>query len=93
MKAVWNEQVVAESDNTVVVEGNHYFPESSVNKEFFSQSETKTFCPWKGEASYYSITVDGSENADAAWYYADPKDAAIEIKHRVAFWRGVEVVE
>ena len=93
MKAVWKGQVLAESNDTVVVEGNHYFPEASVNEEFFSHSETRTICPWKGEASYYSLIVGGSENVDAAWYYPDPKDAAAEIKHRIAFWRGVEVIE
>jgi uncharacterized protein (DUF427 family) len=93
MKALWKDQVVAESDDTVVVEGNHYFPESSLSKDFFSPSETRTFCPWKGEASYYSLIVGGDESTDAAWYYAEPKDAAAEIKDRVAFWRGVAIVE
>ena len=93
MKAIWNNQILAESDQTVVVENNHYFPESSLNKEFFVTSDTTTRCPWKGEANYYSIVVNGQENKDAAWYYATPKEAAKEIKGHVAFWRGVKVVE
>ena len=93
MKAIWNEQVLAESDDTVVVEGNHYFPASSLQREFFSESDKKTYCPWKGQASYYSISVAEQENPDAAWYYPEPKDAAKEIAGRVAFWRGVQVVE
>ena len=93
MKAVWKGHIVAASDDTVVVEGNHYFPESSLNKDFFRPSETRTHCPWKGDASYYSLIVGGDENTDAAWYYAEPKDAAAETKDRVAFWRGVAVVE
>lgn len=93
MKAIWNGQVIAESDDTVVVEGNHYFPADSIAREFFAPSATRSTCPWKGEASYYSVTVDGCENADAAWYYASPKPAAAEIENCVAFWRGVEFVE
>ena len=91
MKAIWNGQVLAESDDTVVVEGNHYFPKDSIRAEFFSPSDLKTFCPWKGEASYYNLKVEGDENAGAAWYYATPKAEAREIEDRVAFWRGVEV--
>ncbi len=91
MKAVWNGVTLAESDNTVVVEGNHYFPPESINKEYFKESSTHTTCPWKGFASYYSIAVEGQENKDAAWYYPNPSDAAIEIKDHVAFWKGVEV--
>ena len=93
MKAIWNDQVLAESDNTVVVEGNHYFPGDSLRREFFSPSQKKSICPWKGEASYYDVRVDGRENAEAAWYYPAPKAAASEIRDHVAFWRGVEVVE
>lgn len=93
MKAIWNNQVIAESDNTRVVENNHYFPEDSVNKEFLKSSDKHTTCPWKGEASYYSIEADGKTNADAAWYYPEPKDAAKEIKNHVAFWKGVNVTE
>jgi len=88
---MWNGQVVAESDDIVEVEGNMYFPADSINKAFFKDSSTHTVCPWKGTASYYSLDVDGKENTDAAWYYPTPKDAAREIKDRVAFWRGVEV--
>jgi uncharacterized protein (DUF427 family) len=91
LKATWNGTVLAESDDTVVVEGNHYFPPDSLNKEFFQRSETQTICPWKGEASYYNIVVDGAVNKDAAWYYPEVKPAAEEIKNRVAFWRGVKV--
>jgi len=90
-KAVWNSTVLAESDDTVVVEGNHYFPPDSVRREYFTESATSSVCPWKGTASYYSVAVDGEENADAAWYYPQPKDAAAEIKDHVAFWNGVEV--
>ncbi len=91
MKAIWNNQVIAESNDTVVVEGNHYFPLESVKKEFLHSSDTHTTCPWKGLASYYTLAVNGEKNKDAAWYYPKPKDAAKEIKDRVAFWRGVEV--
>lgn len=93
MKAIWNGKVLAESDETVVVEGNHYFPEDSINKEYFKPSDTNTVCGWKGTASYYSLEVDGDSNTDAAWYYPEPKDDAKEIKNHVAFWKGVEVVE
>ncbi|WP_442588025.1 DUF427 domain-containing protein [Pedobacter sp. AW31-3R] len=91
MKAIYNGEVLAESDETIVVENNHYFPEHSLNKVYFSPSEKQTICPWKGLASYYSITVKGKENADAAWYYPEPKAAAKEIKNHVAFWKGVEI--
>ena len=93
MKATWNNEVIALSDDTVVVEGNHYFPSDSANKEYLQPSSTHTICPWKGEASYYNIVVNGETNKDAAWYYAEPKDAAAEIKDRIAFWRGVKVDE
>jgi len=93
MKATWNGQVVAESDDTVVVEGNHYFPADSIKSEFFTDSDTRTSCPWKGQASYKSLVVDGETNPDAAWFYPDPKDAAAPIAGRFAFWKGVEVVE
>ena len=91
MKAIWKGAVLAESDETVVVEGNHYFPADSINREHFRESETHTVCPWKGTASYYDVVVGGETNADAAWYYPEPKDAAREIEGRVAFWRGVRV--
>ena len=91
MKAIWNEALLAESNETIVVEGNHYFPEDSLNKEYFSKSETTSICPWKGTANYYTITVNGKKNNDAAWYYQSPKDAAKEIIHHVAFWNGVTI--
>lgn len=91
MKATWNNAVIAESDDTVVVEGNHYFPPEAVGKQYLQPSSTHTHCPWKGEASYYDVTVAGETNKDAAWYYPNPKDAAAEIKDRIAFWRGVKV--
>lgn len=91
MRATWNGEVVAESDATVVVEGNHYFPPDAIRREFFQPSETRTLCSWKGEASYYTLRVGGEENVDAAWTYRDPKLAAAEIRDHVAFWRGVEV--
>lgn len=91
MKATWNGTVLAESDDTVVVEGNHYFPRDSIRKEHFRDSATTTVCPWKGTASYFDVVVSGDINAGAAWYYAEPKEAAAEIRDRVAFWRGVEV--
>jgi len=92
MKAIWNNQTLAESDDTVEVEGNHYFPASSINTTLFKSSATTTQCPWKGDASYYSIVVNGEENRDAAWYYPSPKDAAKTIKGRIAFWKGVEII-
>jgi uncharacterized protein (DUF427 family) len=91
MKAVWKEHVIANSDDTVVVEGNHYFPIESVDRALLRESESHTVCPWKGTASYYDVVVDGEVNHDAAWYYPEPKDAAREIRGRVAFWRGVKV--
>ena len=91
MKAIWNGTTIAESDDTVVVEGNYYFPSDSVDRELLRESETHTVCPWKGTASYYTIAVDGEENPDAVWYYPDPKPAAAEIKDRMAFWHGVTV--
>ncbi len=93
MKAAWNGTIVAESNDTRVVEGNHYVPPNSVNREYFSDSRTTTMCPWKGDASYYTLEVAGARNEDAAWYYPTPKDAAAEIKGYIAFWRGVEVTE
>lgn len=90
-KATWNGALLAESDGTVVVEGNHYFPPDSVNREYFTGSETHTRCAWKGTASYYDLVVDGDTNRDAAFYYPTPSEAAAEIKDYVAFWRGVKV--
>ncbi len=91
MKAIWNGQVIAESDDTVIVENNHYFPRETVRADFITSSDTHTTCPWKGVASYYTLQVDGKSNVDAAWYYPDPKPAAREIAERVAFWKGVQV--
>ena len=91
MKATWQDTVLAESDDTVVVEGNHYFPADSINRAYFQESNTHSTCPWKGEASYYDIVVDGNVNRDAAWYYPEPKQAAENIKDRVAFWKGVRI--
>lgn len=93
MKATWNNVDLAESEQTVVVEGNHYFPPEAINKEYFQESSTHSTCPWKGEASYYNLVVNGQVNKDAAWYYPEPKAAAAEIKNHVAFWRGVKVTE
>jgi uncharacterized protein (DUF427 family) len=92
VKAIWNDQVVAESDETVMVEGNHYFPPESVKPEYLSASSLTTVCGWKGTAQYYDLVVDGKTNAGAAWYYATPKEAAKEIQGRIAFWKGVQVV-
>ena len=91
MRAVWNDTVLAESQDTVVVEGNHYFPPDSIHNEYFQPSETNTVCPWKGKASYYTLEVGGKQNPDAAWYYPDTKADANEIKGRIAFWKGVQV--
>ena len=93
MKAIWMDTILAESEDTIVIEGNHYFPASSIKKELFEPTETHNICPWKGEASYYTIKVDGEENKDAAWYYPETKDLAKPIKGMVAFWKGVEVVK
>lgn len=93
MKAIWENTLLAESDKTIVVEGNHYFPPKSIKKEFYQASETHSTCPWKGLASYYDLRVGSSVNKDAAWYYPEPKDAAKSIKGYVAFWRGVNVTE
>ncbi|MCF3946422.1 DUF427 domain-containing protein [Acidiphilium sp. AL] len=91
VKAVWNETIIAESDATVMIEGNHYFPIESVRREVLRDSATTSRCPWKGTAHYYSIAVDGATNRDAAWYYPDPSAEAAEIKGRIAFWKGVRV--
>lgn len=93
MKALWNGVIIAESDDTVVVEGNHYFPRSSVKSEYLRESATHTTCHWKGEAGYYDLVVGTAVNPDAAWYYPSPKAAAEQVTDRVAFWKGVQVVE
>lgn len=93
MKAIWNDIIIAESDATIVIENNHYFPAASVKREYLVESKKNTVCPWKGLASYYSIEVDGNLNKDAAWYYPEPKEAAKEIRGYVAFWKGVEVID
>lgn len=93
MKAVWNGQVIAQSDVTVVVEGNHYFPSESVQRQFLTDSDTTTTCGWKGTAQYYNLVVDGQENRDAAWYYPSPKPDAQNITGYIAFWKGVQVTD
>ena len=92
MKAIWNGATLAESNETIIIEGNHYFPFEAINKEYFKPSETHTVCPWKGTANYYDVVANGKTNKDAAWFYPEPKDAAKEIKNYVAFWKGIEVV-
>ena len=91
MRAVWRDAVLAESDDTVVVEGNHYFPPDSIRGEYFRPSDTHSTCPWKGVASYYDVVVGGEVNRDAAWYYPEPKEAAKHVEGHVAFWKGVKV--
>ena len=93
MKATWKGQTIAESNDTLMVENNHYFPPDSVDRSFLMDSKTTTTCPWKGKAHYYTLVVNGEQNPDAAWYYPKPKPAAKEIKDYVAFWRGVEISE
>lgn len=93
MKAIWNGQVIAESDETIVIEGNHYFPKAAINEAYFKPSDTHTVCAWKGTASYYTLDVDGKENADAAWYYPEASKMAKNIEGYVAFWKGVEVTK
>ncbi len=93
MKAVWNGTVVAQSDDTVVIEGNHYFPMSALDRSMIEESATHTSCPWKGQASYYTLRVNGTENRDAAWYYPSPKAGAEAVSDRVAFWKGVQTTQ
>ena len=93
MKAIWNDTVLAESDDTVVVEGNHYFPAASLREEYFRESDHHSVCPWKGTSSYYDVVVGDAVNAQAAWHYPQPKEAAAQIAGRVAFWKGVRVVD
>ena len=92
-KAIWNGKILAESDSTIVVEDNHYFPEESINDEYFFLTNHHTTCSWKGIASYYNIIVDGKKNENSAWFYPSPKDAAAHIRNYVAFWKGVEIVD
>ncbi len=92
-RAIWNDAVLAESETTEVVDGNHYFPAESLNEQYFQSSDATTVCGWKGTANYYNVVVDGNTNKDAAWYYADPKPDAANIKGHVAFWKGVTVEE
>ncbi len=91
MKATWNDTIIAESDDTVIVEGNHYFPVESIKKEYFEESDFTSFCGWKGMANYYSVKVNDKTNKDSAWYYVEPNDAAKKIKGRIAFWNGIKV--
>ena len=93
MKAIWNNTVIAESKETVIVETNHYFPINSIKSDYFKKNNSTSVCGWKGTAEYYDLVVDGKTNADAAWYYATPKDAAKNIEGRIAFWRGVKVTD
>jgi uncharacterized protein (DUF427 family) len=93
MQAIWNNAILAESDRTIVVEGNHYFPPDSIQKEFFQENKKKTTCPWKGVASYFDLVVEGQTNPGGAWYYPDAKPAAKEIENYVAFWQGVRVIK
>ena len=91
MKAIWKNTTLAESDKTIVIEGNHYFPPDSINKQYFQESSHHSICPWKGQASYYDIIIEGEVNKDSVWYYPEPKEAAKEITNYVAFWKGIEV--
>ena len=93
MKAIWNHQVIAESDDTIVIENNHYFPADSIKKDFFKDSTSQSNCPWKGVASYYTLEVNGKTNPDAAWYYPETSHAAKPIEGKIAFWKGVEVID
>jgi uncharacterized protein (DUF427 family) len=93
MKAIWNGEVIAESDDTVVVENNHYFPTESLKKEYFKPSNLTSVCHWKGTANYYNVDVNGKSNENAGWYYAEPSDLAKPIKNKVAFWKGVQITK
>ncbi|WP_339702939.1 DUF427 domain-containing protein [uncultured Marixanthomonas sp.] len=93
MKAIWNETILAESDDTIVIENNHYFPPNTINEQYFTKSESHSHCPWKGQASYYTLNVGGEKNPDAAWFYPEASHAAKSIEGYIAFWKGVEVVE
>lgn len=93
MKAIWNNRIIAESNDTIVIEGNHYFPADSIKKKYFRPSSTHTVCPWKGTAAYHDVAVDGKINQDAAWYYPEPTEQAKAIKGRLAFWKGIQVIK
>ncbi|WP_183562511.1 DUF427 domain-containing protein [Mucilaginibacter sp. SP1R1] len=93
MKAIWNDQIIAESNDTIIVENNHYFPKESVKAEYLENTDTHTTCPWKGLASYYTLNVNGKQNPDAAWYYPQPKEAANHITDYIAFWKGVKITD
>ena len=93
MKTIWNNKILAESADTIIIEGNHYFPASSIKKEFFKNSGTQSICPWKGTASYYSLEVDGETNEDVAWYYPNASAEAKNIEGHIAFWKGVQIIE
>ena len=93
MKGIWNNEIIAESNDTVILEGNHYFPPESVNQDFLVRSSKTTICPWKGTAKYFSLCVNGKTNENAAWYYEEPKPAAAKIRGRVAFWHGVHFIK
>ena len=93
VKAIWNDQILAESNDTIQLEGNHYFPSESINKEYFENSDHHSTCPYKGEASYQTLVVNGEKNKDAAWHYPQPKNGYEKIKNRVAFWKGVKVID
>jgi len=93
MKAIWNDTIIAESKDIVLMEGNHYFPMDSLKKEYIEDSQTTSICPWKGEANYYSLKVNNKENKDAVWFYPTPKPAAKELTNRIAFWNGVQVTD
>jgi len=93
MKAIWNGKIIAQSEETVVVENNHYFPPESVNKDYLKSSKTETTCPWKGQAAYYDIVVDGKINKDAAWYYPHPRPLVEKLANYIAFWKGVQIIE
>jgi len=93
MQAIWKDVIIAKSDDTIVIEGNHYFPFESVKNEFLKESNTTSVCPWKGKANYYSLDINGEINEDAAWYYAEPKEKAKEIRGRIAFWKGVKIAD
>lgn len=93
VKAIWNDEVIAKSQNTIIIEGNHYFPPQDVRRDYLGASDYRSTCPWKGEAHYYDILINGEKNENAAWYYPQPKEKALQIKDYVAFWKGVAIEE